>query len=547
MNSTLYREALLEVDELKRMAEENAKNKIIEAVTPKIRQMIEAQLLGEKKVDELDELEDIDTEDSAGEVDLSLPVMSAPEPAPEPAAAEPAPKIKIDVQGDLNLELEDDAGDDDDLILGQQVSDMVEAYILGKRSPKIRVNELARKTRQLSKILEGTNLSTVSPTQKKIALIYYSKLLDEAVSLASSGIVIEESVDLGLLSQLKTTIKEIRQMANRRDAVAFRRLLEELEADEGLKEIMREEDEEGGDAGDADVPAAQDAAEDLAAAADDLMAALGLDDAGEADDDDDDDDDADEEEAGEEPLELGEADKDEAMHKEAMHKEEDEAHHAEADDMDEVYEIDEAMLRRELLRMREGLEAEAGDPAADESEIGDPMSAQEDFGGSDEVLEISEDDLVEALHLELNRSRRPRRRMAESRRSRRQTARRSRRPIRESRAAQATNAKLRKQLHEMNVFNAKLLFANKLMQNRDLTKKQQRAIVEALDSAKTVNEAKLLYKSLSASVNQNATLSESKNRLLASSSRSTRSASPASNGVDGDRWALLAGLTGKNN
>ena len=548
MNSTLYREALLEVDELKRMAEENAKNKIIEAVTPKIRQMIEAQLLGEKKVDELDELEDIDMEDSAGEVDLSLPVMSAPEPAPEPAVApEAAPKIKIDVQGDLNLELEDDSGDDDDLILGQQVSDMVEAYILGKRSPKIRVNELARKTRQLSKILEGTNLSTVSPTQKKIALIYYSKLLDEAVSLASSGIVIEESVDLGLLSQLKTTIKEIRQMANRRDAVAFRRLLEELEADEGLKEIMREEDEEGGDAGDADVPAAQDAAEDLAAAADDLMAALGLDDDAAEDDDDDDDDDADEEEAGEEPLELGEADKDEAMHKEAMHKEEDEAHHAEADDMDEVYEIDEAMLRRELLRMREGLEAEAGDPAADESEIGDPMAAQEDFGGSDEVLEVSEDDLVEALHLELNRSRRPRRRMAESRRSRRQTARRSRRPIRESRAAQATNAKLRKQLHEMNVFNAKLLFANKLMQNRDLTKKQQRAIVEALDSAKTVNEAKLLYKSLSASVNQNATLSESKNRLLASSSRSTRSASPASNGVDGDRWALLAGLTGKNN
>jgi len=85
------------------------------------------------------------------------------------------------------------------------------------------------------------------------------------------------------------------------------------------------------------------------------------------------------------------------------------------------------------------------------------------------------------------------------------------------------------------------------MQNRELTKKQQRAIVEALDSAKTVNEAKLLYKSLSKSLTQSGKLSESKNRLLASSSRSTRSASPASNGVDGDRWALLAGLSGKNN
>jgi hypothetical protein len=98
----------------------------------------------------------------------------------------------------------------------------------------------------------------------------------------------------------------------------------------------------------------------------------------------------------------------------------------------------------------------------------------------------------------------------------------------------------------MNVFNAKLLFANKLMQNRDLTKKQQRPIVEALDSAKTVNEAKLLYKSLSTSLSNRGNLSESKSRLLASSSRSTRSASAAKNGVSGDRWAILAGLTEKN-
>lgn len=294
MSSTLYKEALLEVDELKRMAEENAKNKIIEAVTPQIRQLIESQLLGEKKVEDLDELDDFmsDDADSAGdtaELDMSIPV-SAP-PAPESDAA---PKIKIDVQGDLNIDMEtEDDDDDDDLIMGQQVSDMVEAYILGKRSPRIRINELSRKTRTLAALLERTNLSKASPAQKKIALVYYSKLLEEAVSLASSGIVIEESVDLGLLSQLKTTIKEIRHMANRRDAVAFRRLLEELEADEGLKEMMREEDEEGGEEAEAaeadvDAAAAGDAAEEIRDAADDLLAALGLD--GEDDDDDDDDD-----------------------------------------------------------------------------------------------------------------------------------------------------------------------------------------------------------------------------------------------------------------
>ena len=192
------------------------------------------------------------------------------------------------------MEDADLAGDeyDDDLILGQQVSDVVESYILGKRSTRFRVNELARKTRTLSKLLEAINLSKATSTQRKIAVLYYAKLLDEAVSLASSGIVIEESVDLGLLSQLKTTIKEIRQMANRRDAVAFRRLLEELEADEGLKEMMREEDagEEAAEAVEAaeeveaDVDAAEDAAEEIKAAADDLMAALGLDDEVEVED-----------------------------------------------------------------------------------------------------------------------------------------------------------------------------------------------------------------------------------------------------------------------
>lgn len=558
MSSNLYKEALFEVDELKRMAEENAKNKIIEAVTPKIRHMIEAQLLGEKKIDDLDDFDEDEDEDEVGELaigsddfelDMSSDLIdSSPEPVinqvidslpslnadPTPEAA---PRIKIDVQGDLNIDMDaEEESVEDDLILGRQLGDVVEGYILGKRQPAIRIKELARKTATLSKMFESASIKNASPTQKKIALLYYAKLLEEAVSLVTSGIIIEESVGLGLLSQLKTTIKEIRQMANRKDAVAFRRLLEELEADDSLQEMMREEDEDvaldepaddaeldDADAEeDVDVPAAQDALGDLAVALgmdldDDLGTEVEEDEADDAELD------------TEEPLELGEN--------------------------DEVFEIDESMLRREILRMKEGLEAEEGDPADDDSNIGDPMDAQEDWGGSDEVIEVSEADLVEALRLEIGRTRRARR--PSTRRSRRVTETRRRRTTRKpvsrttrktvgaARKLNETNKKLRNQLNEMNVFNAKLLFANKLMQNRELTRKQQRTIVEALDSAKTVNEAKLLYKSLSTSLTQGGTLTESKNRLLASSSRSTRSASPASNGVDGDRWALLAGLSSK--
>jgi hypothetical protein len=98
----------------------------------------------------------------------------------------------------------------------------------------------------------------------------------------------------------------------------------------------------------------------------------------------------------------------------------------------------------------------------------------------------------------------------------------------------------------MNLFNAKLLYANKLLQNKNLTVKHQRAIVEALDNAKTLREAKLLYKSLSGSLARRGrggkTLSESVRRTLGSSSRSTRSAQPANSGVETDRWAVLAGI-----
>ena len=85
-----------------------------------------------------------------------------------------------------------------------------------------------------------------------------------------------------------------------------------------------------------------------------------------------------------------------------------------------------------------------------------------------------------------------------------------------------------------------------MMQNKDLTMKQQKAIVEALDNAKTLREAKLLFKSLTESLNRRTKsnkLNEGSLRTIGSSSRSTRSAAPANSGAEVDRWAVLAGLS----
>lgn len=106
---------------------------------------------------------------------------------------------------------------------------------------------------------------------------------------------------------------------------------------------------------------------------------------------------------------------------------------------------------------------------------------------------------------------------------------------------------LRDQLNEMNLFNAKLLYVNKLLQTKGLDSSQKKTIIESIDNAESLREVKLVYKTLSESVNKKGagSLNESKiRRRASSSSRPTKSGgtllNESSNQVD--RWARLAGL-----
>ncbi len=55
MSKTLYDEAIAEAKLLRETAEQNAKNAIIEAVTPRIRNFIEEQLLGDDSAGDVEE------------------------------------------------------------------------------------------------------------------------------------------------------------------------------------------------------------------------------------------------------------------------------------------------------------------------------------------------------------------------------------------------------------------------------------------------------------------------------------------------------------
>jgi len=104
---------------------------------------------------------------------------------------------------------------------------------------------------------------------------------------------------------------------------------------------------------------------------------------------------------------------------------------------------------------------------------------------------------------------------------------------------------LREQLTDLNLFNAKLLYVNKLLQNKDVSSSQRRAVVESIDNAKSLREVKLVYKTLTESFSRGkrGSLKESvTRRALGSSSRRTGRASSQSATAEVNRWAELAGI-----
>ena len=536
MSNNLYEQAIAEAKQLREMAEQNAKNKVIAAVTPRIKALIEAQIMGEQEEPVDDEVTGVDIAMmDSGEDDEP----SSPTPMPEDELLEPPAQeemsdeveheventsVTVNAQGDVNISVAEGRGDIHGLRKNTRSTVMSGKSNLGEA-----FNSVRRQAKRMDAMLQGLQFNKLNETQRTLIKKAYQELLSEA--LLMKRLLLKEGANDQLTTSYKLMIKEIKEMTRRSSAI-FRRLFEIDDQDEPKNEMdMYEEDEaadEGGEAADVDMDAASSALEDLGSA-------LGLDvEVEEAEGDDDDEDEGgDEEEIDLGEIHLGEMDKekDEMDDEGAMREaDDDEGEMREADDVDEVYEIDENVLRREIRRLRALREGDAVDMA---DQFGGGEAGEEMF------VDVDEDDLLNALADELGDAPMP---TVESRRRARRADSRARRA---NARLQAENKKLQKQLSEMNLFNAKLLYVNKLMQNRNVTQKQQRAIVEALDNAKTIREAKFLYQGLAKSLVKRSRINESagSRKLLSSASKSTRSGSPALNeDAVAARWATLAGI-----
>jgi hypothetical protein len=190
-----------------------------------------------------------------------------------------------------------------------------------------------------------------------------------------------------------------------------------------------------------------------------------------------------------------------------------------------MFEIDEAMLRRELLRLREAKTSKSNKNSP-HAKAAAKAFADGDLKDMDEVVLNKFSKLKESRNNEVRKNR-----------------------VLQQQLNEYRNAieTLREQLSELNLFNAKLLYVNKLTQNKDVTTSQRRAVVEALDGAKNLREAKLLYKSLSESLDKSnsASLNESARRLSpghASRPITSGGSKRLDESTALDRWSILAGL-----
>ena len=541
MSKSLYEEAIADAKQLRELAEDEAKNRVIEAVMPQIRDLVNRRILGEN-LDDL-ELDQGDSEDATVDFIMDDEVLGTTQ-EDDLINNTPSAVVNVTAQGDVNIEVEpgnDSEDEEEDLVLTDTMAEALGRLIRGeikiKSTAKERVVALEVRVSKLRVLNESLNTNNLTKTQKTRLNLAFIHCLREALNLRSTITISESDTQDKLEQRLSAIIKEMKQMSKSNQRNIFDFLFESEQDATKMRELeeaelsLELEDEEVEDLAGAEDAEAVDTA--LADILGDVEFSLGG-----------------EEEVTDEEGEVG---------GEEMDFEGDEEMSAEPDD-GEVLEIDEGMLRRELRKMRRLREQEEGAAAA-----ADPSLAHggEDLG--DVILDIDEDDLLNALADELGNAPVPdagsrpaggdampesfRRRRSRLRRSRRPTKRNNTNESRQVRKYRGAVSSLKKQLVEMNLFNAKLLYANKLMQNKNLTIRQQKAIVEAIDNAKTLREAKLLYKSLSESLTRRArgkNLNEGSLRTLGSSSRSTRSAQPKTNGVEADRWAVLAGLNNGN-
>jgi len=485
--SKLFEEAIADAKKLKEVAEENAKKAILESVTPQIREFIEEQLLEEKE-------EDDDASKKDDKKDETLDTLEEEIYLDESALASLVELIGEDNLDSLNESKSQEA-------LFSAVKGAVATMDDNQRDQLLNLShKLNESANHLSKTNKGEDMSKN----------YYEvdlRALREALSADGEN----EGMDPMMEEEEEDAGKDADEMAKLYEE--FSSLLEQDEEVEGMEDV------------EADMPEMEDAGgegdmlskDEVEAAIEGLIAELELDlgaGGGAA--------------AGGEELELPDLDDMGDMG-------------GEEEALNEVFEVDPRVLRQELGRIRKMVAegkvdhhfgGKSGGNAGVDGAYGGKGKQNAGVGGAFGGGKESGDAFVNPPQInKLNEAVRQLRRQ-----NRAQTE-------KLNKYRGAVNS-LREQLEDLNLFNAKLLYVNKLLQNKGLSEGQKKSVIKALDEAQSLTEAKSLYKSLTETFSRGERKTISESRVLGSSSRPTTSSQSSATSTNSElgRWQRLAGL-----
>jgi hypothetical protein len=556
---SIYDEAIEEAKQIQRVAEDNARRAVIDAVTPRIKALIERRL----------------TEDVGDVQAVTEPVLATSDPAAAITPPGPDGKMTLDLDA---LSPPDDplavmptavqASPGDDFVLNAESIAALGPLVAA--SSKINQGEVELMTYRLGETIArferaGRTVKNSRGFKRKIVEMKSRvrntyECVQESVSDPAKRRALEQKLEafdraLGRLTESQMSKNRRTSHVNEGDVtLKLTGLPDELDLDTIGVDLVQ--DEGGDDDGDGD-------------------AALDLDDDGDGG------------AGGGDELDLDGGDGSKEMGEGRRLSD------------NTVVEIDEGMLRREIRRMRR-----INEDAVPSTKGHAPRGAElDDFGGGgdegdawidsdlphgadkitvvgeadgadDEVLEIDMGDgesVAECDDMPMES-----RRLSSSRRHRslRETARRARvsgdrrkfartsvalgraahtqrggqRSVTESRQRAAIigkNSALQQRLDESNLQNAKLLATTRLLQNDALSAEVRADIAEQLDRAQTPREVKLVYESLTRTLGRSGKQGSTSVGVRGSASRTARSASSVlTEGHEASRWAQLAGIKG---
>ena len=168
MSTTLYKEAIAEAQQLKELAEQNAKNKIIEALTPRIQAMVESQLLSEQADIEIEDIE-ADEQDDGGMMSVLDSVADElvdDEDDGPGIEADVEASVVINAQGDVNVSMSES--------MKKNIKDIKEVLNnSGSSNGNKLANKIAKlqgKVRRMDALLESVNPSGLSSQQRALPI-----------------------------------------------------------------------------------------------------------------------------------------------------------------------------------------------------------------------------------------------------------------------------------------------------------------------------------------------------------------------------------------